>query len=44
MPIFYDELTLKETLELTMLAYNLNRDNTWIKAHKLLKNLDWIIS
>lgn len=37
MPIFYDELTLKETLELTMLAYNLNRDNTWIKAHKLLK-------
>lgn len=39
MPIFYDELTLKETLELTMLAYNLNRDNTWIKAHKLLKKL-----
>ena len=46
-PILYDELTLKEHLELTMLAYGLDRDLTWQKAHQLLKifhldnKLDW---
>ena len=46
-PIMYDELTLKEHLELTMLAYGLDRDLTWQKAHQLLKifrldnKLDW---
>lgn len=46
-PILYDELTLKEHLELTMLAYGLDRDLTWQKAHQLLKTfrldnkLDW---
>lgn len=46
-PILYDELTLKEHLELTMLAYGLDHDQTWEKAHRLLKTfrldnkLDW---
>ena len=46
-PILYDELTLKEHLELTMLAYGLDRDLTWQNAHQLLKifrldnKLDW---
>ena len=46
-PILYDELTLKEHLELTMMAYNLDRDEAWKKANRLLKmfrldkKLDW---
>lgn len=46
-PILYDELTLKEHLELTMMAYNLDRDEAWDKANRLLKmfrldkKLDW---
>ncbi len=46
-PILYDELTLKEHLELTMMAYNLDRDEAWNKANRLLKmfrldkKLDW---
>ncbi|WP_294543066.1 ABC transporter ATP-binding protein [uncultured Limosilactobacillus sp.] len=46
-PILYDELTLKEHLELTMMAYGLDHDQTWEKAHRLLKTfrldnkLDW---
>lgn len=46
-PILYDELTLREHLELTMTAYDLNRNRAWKKAHRLLKTfrldnkLDW---
>ncbi|MGF2383984.1 ABC transporter ATP-binding protein [Lentilactobacillus otakiensis] len=46
-PIVYKELTLKEHLEMTMLAYNLDQDESWKRAHKLLKlfrldnKLDW---
>lgn len=46
-PILYDELTLKEHLELTMMAYNLDHDEAWKKANRLLKmfrldkKLDW---
>lgn len=46
-PIVYKELTLKEHLEITMLAYNLDQDESWKRAHKLLKlfrldnKLDW---
>lgn len=46
-PILYDELTLKEHIELTMMAYNLNHDEAWQKAQRLLKifrldkKLDW---
>ncbi|WP_295747684.1 ABC transporter ATP-binding protein [uncultured Limosilactobacillus sp.] len=36
-PILYNELTLKEHLEMTMLAYDLAPDQTWPKAHRLLK-------
>lgn len=36
-PILYDELTLKEHLEMTMLAYDLDPEQTWPKAHHLLK-------
>lgn len=36
-PILYDELTLKEHLELTMTAYNLDRQQAWKRAHQLLK-------
>jgi ABC-2 type transport system ATP-binding protein len=47
-PVIYPELTLKEHLELTMLAYDLNLDEAWEKAHRLLKTfrlddkLDWL--
>lgn len=37
LPVLYDELTLQETLTLTMLAYGLDVDKTWARAHKLLK-------
>ncbi len=46
-PIVYKELTLKEHLEMTMLAYNLNQDAAWKRANQLLKlfrldnKLDW---
>ncbi|MFQ9706578.1 MAG: ABC transporter ATP-binding protein [Limosilactobacillus pontis] len=46
-PILYDELTLKEHLELTMDAYGLDHDQAWQRAHRLLKTfrldnkLDW---
>lgn len=46
-PILYDELTLREHLQLTMTAYGLNPDQAWPKAHRLLKTfrldnkLDW---
>ncbi|KRM53346.1 ABC transporter ATP-binding protein [Ligilactobacillus araffinosus] len=46
-PVLYDELTLKEHLELTMMAYNLDHDEAWKKANRLLKmfrldkKLDW---
>lgn len=46
-PILYDELTLREHLELTMNAYGLDHDQVWEKATKLLKTfrldnkLDW---
>lgn len=46
-PILYDELTLREHLELTMNAYGLNHDEAWKRATNLLKlfrldnKLDW---
>lgn len=46
-PIVYKELTLKEHLEMMMLAYNLNQEDAWARAHRLLKKfrldnkLDW---
>ena len=46
-PILYDELTLKEHIELTILAYNLDKDEAWKKANELLEifrlqnKLDW---
>jgi ABC-2 type transport system ATP-binding protein len=46
-PILYDELTLREHLELTMDAYGLDHDHAWQRAHQLLKTfrldnkLDW---
>lgn len=46
-PILYDELTLREHLELTMNAYGLDHNQAWEKATKLLKTfrldnkLDW---
>lgn len=46
-PVLYPELTLKEHLELTMMAYDLNVEETWVKAKALLKRfrldnkLDW---
>lgn len=46
-PILYDELTLKEHLELTIMAYQLDSKQAWEKAHRLLKifrldnKLDW---
>ncbi|WP_035190984.1 ABC transporter ATP-binding protein [Ligilactobacillus equi] len=46
-PVLYEELTLKEHLELTMNAYHLDQVATWAKAKKLLKlfrlenKLDW---
>ncbi len=46
-PVLYNELTLREHLELTMTAYGLDPDQTWPRAHQLLKTfrldnkLDW---
>ncbi|MFB9769993.1 ABC transporter ATP-binding protein [Lactiplantibacillus modestisalitolerans] len=36
-PILYEELTLKEHLEMTMLAYGLDQTQAWKRAHELLK-------
>ncbi|AUJ30150.1 ABC transporter ATP-binding protein [Liquorilactobacillus hordei] len=47
MPVLYQELTLKEHLELTVMAYNLDAANAWKRANELLKifrldnKLDW---
>jgi ABC-2 type transport system ATP-binding protein len=49
-PILYDELTLKEHLELTIMAYELDANKAWEKANRLLKTfrlenkLDWFPS
>ncbi|MDH0600348.1 ABC transporter ATP-binding protein [Latilactobacillus sakei] len=46
-PVLYPELTLREHLELTMMAYDLDFEKTWAKAMVLLKKfrldnkLDW---
>lgn len=46
-PILYPELTLKEHLDLTIMAYQLDPEKTWVKANQLLKQfrldnkLDW---
>lgn len=46
-PVLYEELTLKEHLEMTVMAYGLDRDRAMKKAEKLLhifrleKKLDW---
>ncbi|UQS82637.1 ABC transporter ATP-binding protein [Bombilactobacillus folatiphilus] len=37
LPVLYPELTLKEHLELTMMAYNLDEQATWQQAHQLLQ-------
>lgn len=36
-PVLYDELTLKEHLELTIMAYQLDETVAWAKAERLLK-------
>ncbi|KRL61897.1 ABC transporter ATP-binding protein [Lactobacillus psittaci] len=47
-PILYPELTLKEHIELTILAYHLDEAETWKKANDLLtkfrldNKLDWL--
>jgi len=46
-PVLYEELTLKEHLEMTMLAYGLDQKKAWARAHQLLtifrldNKLDW---
>ncbi|GET14314.1 ABC transporter ATP-binding protein [Ligilactobacillus agilis] len=46
-PILYEELTLKEHIDLTIMAYNLDEKQAWRRAQKLLttfrldKKLDW---
>ncbi|KRM74335.1 ABC transporter ATP-binding protein [Secundilactobacillus collinoides] len=46
-PILYQELTLKEHLEMTMMAYNLDQAAAWKRADRLLEifrldnKLDW---
>lgn len=37
MPILYPELTLKEHIDLTIMAYDLDHDKTWENANRLLK-------
>ncbi|WP_429971016.1 ABC transporter ATP-binding protein [Fructilactobacillus sp. Tb1] len=50
MPVLYNNLTLREHIETTIMAYNLDVDAAWKKAHKLLKTfrldnkLDWFPS
>lgn len=46
-PVLYQELTLKEHIELTIMAYQLDEKQAWARAHKMLKmfrldnKLDW---
>lgn len=46
-PVLYQELTLREHLEMSMMAYNLDQTQAWKTAHQLLKTfrldnkLDW---
>lgn len=46
-PVLYEELTLKEHIELTIMAYQLDQEEGWEKAHRFLKifrldnKLDW---
>lgn len=46
-PVLYQELTLREHLEMTMMAYDLDQQVAWKTAHELLKTfrldnkLDW---
>lgn len=46
-PVLYSELTLREHLELTMMAYGLDQDQAWARATSMLKKfrldnkLDW---
>lgn len=46
-PSLYEELTLKEHIDVTIMAYNLNKDAAWDRAQALLKTfrldqkLDW---
>lgn len=46
-PVLYDELTLREHIEVTIKAYHLNSEQAWQRAQKLLKTfrldnkLDW---
>lgn len=47
-PVLYEELTLKEHLELTMMSYQLDETKAWKRANELLKmfrlddKLDWM--
>lgn len=47
-PVLYEELTLKEHLELTIMSYQLEEKKAWNRAHELLKmfrlddKLDWM--
>ncbi|WP_439425934.1 ABC transporter ATP-binding protein [Oenococcus alcoholitolerans] len=47
LPLVYDDLTLREHLQVTIAAYHLDRDQAWNKAEKLLSifrlsdKLDW---
>lgn len=47
-PVLYEELTLKEHLELTMMSYQLDEKKAWKRANELLKmfrlddKLDWM--
>ncbi|PWG01048.1 ABC transporter ATP-binding protein [Levilactobacillus bambusae] len=49
-PVLYPELTLREHIELTIMAYRLNQEEAWQKANELLKTfrldnkLDWFPS
>lgn len=46
-PILYEELTLREHIDLTIMAYGLDEKETWVKANRLLalfrldNKLDW---
>lgn len=50
MPILYSDLTLREHIETTIMAYNLDKTEAWEKAQKLLttfrldNKLDWFPS
>lgn len=48
MPVLYEELTLKEHLDLTIMSYHLDKEKAWTKGHELLQmfrlddKLDWM--